>query len=215
MLPISVRVAVALAVVLAVASASAREHRPGAAHAMGPPVVLERPKRVEKQLDELVERVAALKAIADMSLRGDAQKRALAELQALRAIAVDLREQVRAARPLPPTTLVQEVVVEPPPPEPVGPTPMAEADFGQALGAIDAESFSDGKLRVIEDFAGHGWFLVDQVKRVIEALTYGKDRVRALELLAPRILDRENQFKIYDAFTYDSEKAEARKILAR
>jgi hypothetical protein len=50
---------------------------------------------------------------------------------------------------------------------------------------------------------------------VIRRLSFSSDKLRALELLAPRMVDRQNAFKIYDAFTFSSDKEKARAILRR
>ena len=39
--------------------------------------------------------------------------------------------------------------------------------------------------------------------------------LRALELIAPRLLDPENSFAVYEAFSFSADKEQAKQILRR
>jgi hypothetical protein len=103
----------------------------------------------------------------------------------------------------------------PAPPPPAGPTAMDPGTFSTFINVLRNESFSDGKARVIGDAAGSNWFTIAQLKQVVNVLTFSSDKMRAVELIAPRIVDRQNSFTLYDAFTFDSDKRKAREILDR
>jgi len=169
------------------------------------PVVLASQGRLLAQLDDMTERIAAVKAIVDVGLRGDARDRALEELAALRRQALDVREAVRSAAPLP--------VPPKEPPPPMAPMALDEADFAALLAAIDAEAHGSSKLRVLADATSHAWFSVDQVKRVLAKFSFSSDQLQALKLLAPQLADPQNSFRIYESFTFDSDKEKARQIL--
>jgi hypothetical protein len=81
------------------------------------------------------------------------------------------------------------------------------------LQAVNAEAFSEAKLRVLESACRNDYFLVGQLRRVIDAMTFSDDKIKAVRIIAPRLLDRENIFTIYTAFTFDSDKQRARTIL--
>lgn len=105
----------------------------------------------------------------------------------------------------------------PPPVEPEPePTiqPMRRRPFKELLAHIQSEDFSDGKLRVLGDAAPYGWFTADQIGRILGRFDFGNDKLKALEILAPRLYDPENAYTIYKAFDFDSDKEKARKILA-
>lgn len=102
----------------------------------------------------------------------------------------------------------------PPPPPPVY-APMDQASFQALLDAVGNEAFSKNKLDVIEHAASAANFSVAQVKSIIEALSFSADKLRALELTATRIVDRQNAFQIYASFTFSSDKARAKEILQR
>lgn len=130
------------------------------------------------------------------------------------------------------TMQVQGVVVAPvapvmqvsaeayPPPQQVvvaGP-PCNQMDDGslQALtGAIQAESFSSGQLRVISDAAQGSCFSVAQVAAILPLLSFEDDKLKALQLLSHNIWDRQNAFRIYSLFTFEASKEKARHILSR
>lgn len=96
-----------------------------------------------------------------------------------------------------------------------GPRPMWDRRFEGLLQAIAAESFSQGKIRVIEDAARDHFFVIAQLRRIIENLTFSGDKIKAVEIIAPKILDRRNAYTLYSVFTFESEKEQARAIFDR
>jgi hypothetical protein len=96
-----------------------------------------------------------------------------------------------------------------------GPRPMAQEAFHALVAAVRNASFSDSQLAVIQQAATRNYFLVGQVRDLIELVAFSATKLRVLELGAPRIVDPENAFAVYDAFAFSSDKAEARKILHR
>jgi hypothetical protein len=100
----------------------------------------------------------------------------------------------------------------PPPPAPVM-QPIREDQLQRLSKAIGNESFGDGKLRVLEAAAGQQYFLVPQVQKLLQRFTFAEDRLNAMRVLWPRVLDRQNAYQLYGAFTFASEKEELRKII--
>ncbi|RMG17171.1 MAG: DUF4476 domain-containing protein [Deltaproteobacteria bacterium] len=90
---------------------------------------------------------------------------------------------------------------------------MPPADFERLLAAIRDEDFADGKRRVVEDSAESWTFTCKQVASILELFTFGDDKLAALRVLAPRLVDPENAYTIYRVFEFDSDKDEARSIL--
>lgn len=112
------------------------------------------------------------------------------------------------------------VVVSHPPPHhhpapPAGPARACGPDFDleAVLEALEDEDFSDGKLRVLGDAAQARGFCVNHVVRLLGVFDFETDKLKALKVLAPRITDRQNKFKVYSAFEFDSSRDEARSIL--
>jgi hypothetical protein len=85
--------------------------------------------------------------------------------------------------------------------------------FNEIKGAIQSEDFSQGKLRVLEDAAESRSFCVDQTVQLLGMFDFENDKLQALQLVAPRLTDRENKFKIYKAFDFDGTREQAKQIL--
>ncbi len=179
----------------------------------------------ELSFEGSLERVAALRGMASTLSDRHLRKQMSRELDTL---ADELRAMRQALRQpggpgvvlLPPghpggpglVTVVPGYETEP---EPVQAEAMRSHDFRAVLESMDKHSFADDKLRVLEEVAARNLFLVAQVQKAMAQFSFGDDRLKALELLAPRIVDPENNFRIYESFTFDSEKDHARQILSR
>lgn len=115
---------------------------------------------------------------------------------------------------------VQVVIAPPPPPAPApAPAPrsacMDAGDFGGIKEAIEEEAFSEPKVKVLKSAMSDRSICVAQVVEVIGLYSFSADKIAALKAMAPAITDTQNRFKIYSAFTFDSDKDAARKILER
>jgi Ricin-type beta-trefoil lectin domain/Domain of unknown function (DUF4476) len=117
--------------------------------------------------------------------------------------------------PLPPPQQRPELPVPPPPRRSQEPRPMNDESFQSFLNAVNAEAFSANKLTVVSQAASGNYFLVRQVDQIVRAMSFSADKLRALELTAPRVLDGGNAFHLYDAFTFSGDKDHAREILRR
>jgi hypothetical protein len=116
--------------------------------------------------------------------------------------------RVRPADPPPP---MPELEVPPPP----RPRAMAEGSFRALVGNVRNESFSDSQVSVVEQAAAHDYFRVGQVKSLIDLVAFSATKLRVLEVCARHIVDGENAFALYDAFTFTADKEQARHILRR
>lgn len=92
--------------------------------------------------------------------------------------------------------------------------PMGERDFNALVQAVNAETFGQQKLSVVQT-ASSGYFTVDQVGRLVDQMTYGNDKVKVVEILNHQIIDRQNGFQLYSHFTYSTDKERVKKLLAR
>ncbi len=183
---------------------------------------------VVDQLDVLQGLGGALEALA--RLEGVASARKLGscallvkDLRELRAALGELQGRVQSAQPIGfaggwPMPPGLGAPAPPPPPEPPapppGPMPMASADLGRLLQHMEGESFEEGRFRILAQAVPHIWLSSDQVVLVLGKFQFGNSKLQALRLVAPRILDPENSFAIFPAFTFDAEKEQARQILS-
>ncbi len=142
-------------------------------------------------------------------------------------IAVVPAPQVAVYAPAPPPVAVQFQVSADSSYIASGPLPLAvvqeapscayreDGDMQAVLSAIKRESFSSNQLRVLGEAAQGTCFTVAQVEQTLPLFSFEADQLKALQLMAPRILDRQNNFRIYGLFTFESGKQQARRILAR
>lgn len=100
-----------------------------------------------------------------------------------------------------------------PPPPPVY-HPISEAKLQKVMNAMSRESFAKDKMKVLEEVAGGNYFLVGQVQQVLKQFQFSKDRLQAVRLMWPRVLDRENGFQLYGSFQFSNDKAELKRILS-
>lgn len=98
---------------------------------------------------------------------------------------------------------------------PAGPTPMDEGSFNAAIAQINQESFESDRMRIVRSLASQNYFLVAQVERVLPLFSFENGKLAALEILSPRILDRQNGYRLYNEFRFSSSKTRAEQILNR
>lgn len=105
----------------------------------------------------------------------------------------------------------------PPPPPPSAPAvrPISEDRLQGLMKAIAKESFGEGKLRVLQAAAPTEYFLVPQVLKLLQRFSFGEDKLDAVRVLWPRVLDRENSYQLYGAFSFPGEKDELKQIIGR
>ena len=103
-----------------------------------------------------------------------------------------------------------------PPPPPPQPTvqPITEAMLRSLVAAIRNEPFADDQLTVLEEAVPTQYFLVAQAQDLLRNFRFSNDRLKAIRLLRPRLLDLENSFKLYESFEHSSDKDELKRILA-
>jgi hypothetical protein len=96
-----------------------------------------------------------------------------------------------------------------------GPRPMRPDAFGALIGAVRNEHFDENRLRIAGEAATRNWFAVDQVVQLVETCSFSEGKLHMLELVAPHLIDRRNDFVLLQAFRFDDDKAKAQEILAR
>ncbi|MCZ7681914.1 MAG: ricin-type beta-trefoil lectin domain protein [Sandaracinaceae bacterium] len=61
----------------------------------------------------------------------------------------------------------------------------------------------------------HAWLTAAQIRTVLSAMSFSSERVEVLELLVPRMVDRQNGAAILDALSFSSERDRAQQLLAQ
>jgi hypothetical protein len=93
--------------------------------------------------------------------------------------------------------------------------PMDPPAFQALLTAIKRGSFSANQMAVIEEAAAYHYFLVAQLREVVRSLSFSANQIRAVELIAPRLVDPQNGFTLFDAFTFSRDQEQVKRILER
>jgi len=101
---------------------------------------------------------------------------------------------------------------EPAPPA-SSPTEMADSDFSALTAAIDAESFSQTRLGVLEAVLPDAWFTVAQVGALVDLFSFSADKVKVVELARGNMVDPKNGFKLLSHFTFSADKEAVKKLL--
>ncbi len=90
---------------------------------------------------------------------------------------------------------------------------MGLVDFPALVEAVKAESFSDAKLDVVR--TAEGGLNVDQVGQLVDLFSFSAEKVKVVEISNPRLVDRQNSFKLYSHFTFDGDKKKVKAILGK
>lgn len=104
-------------------------------------------------------------------------------------------------------------------PAPSAPAPapaaqgMPDADFAALLSAVNDASFGAEKLGVVETAAQSHVFTVEQVGKLVDAVSMSDEKVGVVERTRKKLVDRQNAFKLLEHFTFSGDKEKVRKLL--
>jgi Domain of unknown function (DUF4476) len=189
-------------VVLVIAVGPARE-------ALAAPVMVDRDATFQ-QLQSLSQELAIVQQQLDASPGARAQF--AWSLQQLTAAQLQLGELMRMVQTAPHA----RPGGGPPPGGPPGPavlTPIGEATLRALVQQVSAIGFSDDKLNILRQAVNGNFFLVDQAARILPLFAHSSDRLAALRMLAPQLLDRGNTFKLIPLFSFSGDREAAQRIL--
>jgi hypothetical protein len=95
-----------------------------------------------------------------------------------------------------------------------GPRALDDAAFDALIARVRAASFSADRVATVADAARGHRFTGAQVATIVSEMSFSAERIQALELLAPRLVDARDSALIIDSMSFSSERARAREILA-
>ena len=90
---------------------------------------------------------------------------------------------------------------------------MQMVDFPALVEAVKAEAFGDAQLDVVR--TAEGGMTVDQLGQLVDLFTFSGEKVKVVEICAQRLVDRQNAFKLYKHFDFDSDKQKVKAILGK
>lgn len=170
---------------------------------------------VVMERESIIDRLARMEELLAQASNEGGNRRGREALSKLRQEMNGLRADVNNAPEL--RNLRRRQGPPPAPPAPPQPqvNPISEPQLQNLMQAIQKESFGDGKLRVLEAAAPTQYFLVPQVMKILQKFSFGEDKLDAMRLLWPRVLDRENSYQLYQAFSFPAEKEQLKNIIGR
>lgn len=92
---------------------------------------------------------------------------------------------------------------------------LSERDFSIVYNRVRNASFDDNKMALIEVATLGCYFTCAQCAKLIGMFSFSDKQLRALRMMAPRIVDPQNGYTIYQVFRFSSDKDEAARILQR
>ncbi|MFL5353431.1 DUF4476 domain-containing protein [Archangium sp.] len=102
----------------------------------------------------------------------------------------------------------------PTPPPPPAYQPIADGQLRSILGTMSREPFAEDKINILQSAVGNNYFLVSQVQQVLGQFQFSKDKLEVVRGLWARVLDRQNGFQLYNAFSFSTDKEELKRIMS-
>lgn len=113
--------------------------------------------------------------------------------------------------PVPPSVGPAPVIPVPVVPlPPVGPQPLDDQAFNSLLKSVDDAPFSDDQLGLLK-IASSGYFTCAQVGVLIDQISFSADKVEAVRILRPHIVDPQNAHILNEHLSFSDDR---RKVMA-
>ena len=104
----------------------------------------------------------------------------------------------------------EEVVEE----KPVISSPaMSENAFQTLYNNVEDESFADDKLSVIKVATKRNGFKVSQLTRLLDLFSFADDKVKCVQTVYPKVVDKKNSHQILNHFTFSGDKKKVEAII--
>jgi hypothetical protein len=88
------------------------------------------------------------------------------------------------------------------------PSCMSNQAFEAFKQTVQGGNFDSGKLNLIKTQLSNQWINTNQLKQLVELLSFESGRIDVAKYGATRVVDRENLFLIYNSFTFESSRNE-------
>lgn len=90
---------------------------------------------------------------------------------------------------------------------------MSENDFKLLISDLRQESFTQDKLSIIKLVSSANFFTVSQVYQIVETIDFSEDRIEAVCLLFPSLVDKYNAYRLLSLFNSSVDKQTIRNII--
>ncbi|MBN2611131.1 MAG: DUF4476 domain-containing protein [Bacteroidales bacterium] len=86
------------------------------------------------------------------------------------------------------------------------PQPISVSEFMRLKENISNAPFSDSKKQILAASAANHFFVIEQVIEVLDMLSFDDSKFEAIQILYPKVLDRENSYLLFNCLTFSSTK---------
>lgn len=90
---------------------------------------------------------------------------------------------------------------------------LSDEDYAVLYNKVKKASFDDNKLDLIEVASLGCYYSCQQTARIMKLFSFDDDKLKALRLMARRIVDPHNAVDIYRQFTFSDDKDKAARII--
>lgn len=90
---------------------------------------------------------------------------------------------------------------------------LSDEDYAVLYNKVKKASFDDNKFDLIEVASLGCYYSCQQTARIMKLFTFDDDKLKALRMMARRIVDPHNAADIYRLFTFSDDKDKAAKII--
>lgn len=92
---------------------------------------------------------------------------------------------------------------------------MSEAEFKKLKSNVENESFADDQISVIRIAAKNKYFTIDQLIRLLSVFSFAEDKIEAVRIVYPKVVDPDNAHNLMSAFTYSDDKKTVENIISQ
>ncbi len=164
-------------------------------------------KRTDKIIDEIFELLALLPE--DVSVQSTTSTPSSQTQSANLSISIDVNEQQMESET---TVIKHEVVIVEEIDEQVA---MNSSEFQRLLNNVKNESFADDQTSVVRIAARSKYFSISQLISLLDVFSFSDDKINVVQIVYPRVVDKENAHNLLGAFTYSDDKDRVEQIISQ
>jgi len=90
---------------------------------------------------------------------------------------------------------------------------MSSGKFSSLLSQIESESFSDDKFSILKTVVRENYFTVAQLSQIMKKFSMDDDKVKAVRIIYPHTIDKENGYKLISNVTFSDSKDNLKEII--
>ena len=95
------------------------------------------------------------------------------------------------------------------------PNPMSSSEFQSLLNNVKNESFADDQTSVVNIAAKSKYFSISQLITLLEVFSFSDDKINVVQIVYPRVVDKDNAHNLLGAFTYSDDKDRVEQIISQ